>query len=133
MKITKKVLMNEKIKQYNESNTEQLKTEKLVSDITVFIKEKNLGGYLSIYYNNKGINIDESGNIEKIKENVKGSDFIGKYADGYIVTMMYEGNFYEIMNDNSYQNTYSAFYNLLDGLGYEFELINQTSLGISEK
>lgn len=113
---------------------EMARNERIANRIRDFVIKNNLGGDLRIYFNGKAYAIDHEGNVQVI-EDVWGSNFF-KYANDKMVSMSFEGSFYDVMNYSYVYTRLSKleeqFSKMLNRFGVYYKLGYDWSLSIYE-
>lgn len=103
---------------------------KIADKIVEFLDEYHLAGDCNIYFDGMCYHHTAGQDHWETEDDVYPSDYFD-YADG-IVCMSFEGDFYSVMNDWSWENVeYEKMFRfLLEDLGYGYELGNSWNLSI---
>lgn len=112
------------------------KIEELVKEIEEFLKKNELLADVSIYFNNKRHHWQYKWNTEELElecevmEDVSPMDYFEYVNPKHILSMSFEGSFYDVMNGwTSYQfKLQDKFQKILDRYGVYYELGNSWNL-----
>lgn len=103
--------------------------QKIADEIIEFLQERELFHDVSLYVNNKRYSSNKSKSSHAVKtkfgeyyatDNVNVKDCV-EYSNPDLITMTFEGPFYEELNYSSDGTTYEAFSELLNKHGMYFE------------
>lgn len=100
----------------------KIKIEKMANEIMKFLKKENMLSGTCIYYNNKRIN---DGKLED--DEFDPHDYFEYAAYSHILSMSFDGEFYEMMNYSG-GTKLSKFNKILDKYGVYYELGNAWNL-----
>lgn len=119
-----------KITEATSSKLTKAKIERMAMDIAKFLEDNGLNTDLAIYYNGDSIHYDSNGKATSKKDNpAKYFDYV---PENHILSMSFEGPFYEVMNDGGKRNwdLQEKFYRLLKKYGVYSELGNSWNLSV---
>lgn len=119
-------------KEERELKKKQERNEKCATEILEFILKNELGGDMSIYFNNKAFRFTSQTEYKTL-DDVKGSTFF-HYSNDDTVSMSFEGTFYEVMNRyvEGSNKLIEQFDKIIEKYGFYYELGNAWNLSLYE-
>lgn len=108
------------------------RNEMLANKIREFLIKNELTGDVRIYFNNMCYSWNSDGNEYETLKDIKASHYF-EGANDELVSMTFEGIFYDVINRYHGESIADKFDDLLEENGYCYEFYNSWNLSIYEK